>query len=172
MAHLQRPATLAHGILVHEADAADVGDHPAVVKRGVQGGDQILGEGAQQHAPHLQPAGKVDGGALQTAPFAADGDHVTLAVQVAQTLFAVQQQILPLGAGHGADILDLACHAAAVVLDALPLAAEEGFIVGLPGHTGDDAAHFLQVLQLGLQIHIILGLEKGGIGILVVLLGH
>ena len=156
--------TLAHGVLVHEADAAHIGDHPPVIERHVQGRDQVLGEGAQQHAPRPQPLLEVIGGVGHAAPLAAHGDHVALAVQGAQVLFTGFQQVQPFGGGHGGDGLGLADHPADIVLDVGLLLDGEGLPVGLLQHIPDDAAHFLQVPALCLPVHVVLGPEELGVG--------
>ena len=164
VAHLQGVAPLAHGVLVHEADAAHIGDHPPVVERHVQGRDQVLGEGAQQHTPHPQPFLEIIGGVGHAAPLAAHGDHVALAVQGAQVLFTGFQQVQPFGGGHGGDGPGLADHPADIVLDVGLLLGGEGLPVGLLQHIPDDAAHFLQVPALCLPVHVVLGPEELGVG--------
>ena len=164
MAHFQGVAPLAHGVLVHECHAAHVRDHPAVPEGGVQGGDQILGEGAQQHAPGLEPAAEVDKRALHAAPLAADGGHVALAVQVAQALFAVFQQVHALLAGHGGHGLGLALYPGQIIQQVVLLLLAEGLPVGLLQQLQGDAAHLLQVGGLGLPVHLGPGPEEFGVG--------
>ena len=164
VAHFQSVAPLPHGVLVKEGHAAHIGDHPAVPERGVQRGDQILGEGGQQHPPDLQPAGEVDEGALHAAPLPADSGHIALAVQVAQPLLTVEQQVLALGAGHTGDGFGLPRHAVHVVQQVVLLLFAEGLPVGLFDKVQGDGAHFLQVGGLCLPVHLGLGAEEFGIG--------
>ena len=171
VAHAQGVAALSHGVLVHEAHAAHVGDHPAIPEGGVQGGNEILGEGAQQHAPCFQPAGEVDKRALHAAPLTADGGHVALAVQCAQLLLAVEQQILPLGAGHAGHGSGLPRHAVHVVKEVILLLLAEGLPVRLLDELQRDGADLLQVGGLRLPVHLRSGAEECGVGEFL-LVGH
>ena len=164
MAHFQSVAPLPHGVLIHEAHAAHIGDHPTVPERGVQRGDQILGEGGQQHPPDLQPAGEVDEGALHAAPLPADGGHVALAVQRTQMLFAVFQQLHALRAGHGGDGLCLALHTRHVVQKVILLLGGKRPPVRLLEQLKGDGAELLQIGGLRPPVHLRLGAEKFGVG--------
>ena len=164
VAHFQGVAPLTHGVLIHEAHAAHIGDHPAIPERGIQGGYQILGEGGQQHAPDLQPAGEVDEGALHAAPLPADSGHVTLTVQGTQMLFAVEQQVLALRAGHGGNGLGLPCYTVHIVKEMLLLFPAKGLPVRLLDEIESDGAKLLQVGGLRLPVHLSLGAEEFGIG--------
>ena len=165
MAHLQSLTALAQSVLIHEAHTAHIGDHPAIPEGGIQCGNQILGESAQQQTPHLDPFKEVNGSALQTLPFTADSGHGTLAIQVAQMLFAVLEQVNPLVPAHGLDGFELTNQTAAVILDIVKLLLAEGFPIGFLEHIDDNAADFLQVFALCLPIHIGFGTEEFGVGI-------
>ena len=164
MAHFQGVAPLSHGVLIHEAHAAHIGDHPAIPERGVQGGYQVLGEGCQQHTPDLQPAGEVDEGALHAAPLPADGGHVALTVQGAQMLFAVFQQIHALRTGHGGNGLGLAGHTGHVVQQVILLLGGKCLPVRLLQQVEGDGAELLQVLSLLLPVHVVPCAEELGVG--------
>ena len=172
MAHAQVGAAQAHDVLVHEAVAAEIGDHPAVPQRAVHGGDQILGEGAEQHAPHMGPFPEVIGGVLHAAPLAADGGHAALAVQTAEAALAVDDAVPFLLAVQGHEVLVLALDALAVGLEDADHVIAELFPVGLLEHLAEDADDFLQVLALLLPVDIIFGFPEFRIGELNLFLCH
>ena len=165
MRHLQVAAAKTHGVLVHKTDAAHVRDHPSIPEGGVQGRNQILGEGAEEHSPHPEPFLVVIGGVLQPAPFAAYSCHSAFPVQAAEMLLAVFQEIQPLGRRHGFDGLKLFRNAAAVISDIIEAVIAELFPVRLFQHIKDNGPDFLQVFPLFFPVHIILCPEKGGIRI-------
>ena len=172
MAHAQVGAAQAHDVLVHEAVAAEVGDHPAVPQRAVHGGDQVLGEGAEQHAPHLGPFPEVVGGVLHAAPLAADGGHGALAVQTAEAALAVDHAVPFFLVVQGHKVGILALDALAVGLEAVDEALADVFPVGFLEHVAEDAEHFLQVLALLLPVDIIFGFPEFRIGELNLFLCH
>ena len=165
MAHAQVAAAHTHYTLVHKAMAAEVGHIPAVIKHTVEGGDQVLGEGHQEHAPHTRPLIEIVGGVLDAAPLAADGGHIAGAVQAAQAPFTVDYAVNLVGRIQGHESLVFFLHALPVGLDFSELRLAEGLEVSLLEHVDDDGANFLQVLDLVAQLHIVLCLPEGRVGI-------
>ena len=165
VAHAESAAALTHDVLIHKAVAAEVGDHPAVVQSTVECGNEILGEGHKEHAPHTSPLIEVVCSVLNAAPLTTYGCHCALGIQSAKSLFAVK------------DSIELAllveCHECIVLfLDALCIhlqgvlpAVFESFPVGLFEHLVENAATNLQVFPLLLPVDVIFCLKKLRIGI-------
>ena len=160
MAHAQVGAAQAEDILVHEAVAAEVGDHPAIPQRAVHGGDQVLGEGAEQHAPHLCPFIEVVGGIPDAAPLTADGRHGALAVEAAEASLAVDNAVPLLGVIQGHEVLVLALGALPVGLAVVDAILTELFPVGALEKLPGDAEKLGGILALLLPVHIVFGLPE------------
>ena len=160
MAHAESAAALTHDVLIHKAMAAEVGDHPAVVQSTVKCGNEVLGEGHKEHAPHTSPLIEVICGVLNAAPLTTNGCHCALGIQSAKSLLTVEDSIKL--------SLLVECHECIVLfLDALCIhlqgvlpAVFECFPVGLFEHIIEDAAANLQVFPLLLPIDVVFRLEK------------
>ena len=173
MAHAEVGAAQTHDVLVHEAVAAEIGDHPAVVQSGVESGDEVLGEGHQQHAPHACPLIEVISGVLDTAPLTADGSHSTLAVQAAETALTVEDDVLLVLGVESHESLELFLDALAVGLRVLYAVKPELLPVGSLEHVPCYGADFLEVLPLRFPVYLVLAAEKLGIRVLYLfLLSH
>ena len=165
VAHAQVGTAQAQDVLVHEAVAAEVGHHPAVVEHHVHGRDQVLGERAEQHAPHAGPFIEVVGGVLDAAPLTADGAHGAVAVEAAEVTLTVEDEvnlILHRGSREG---LVLFFDTVTVGNENVLPALAELFPVGRLEHVPEDAADFLQVFALCGPVHIVFCLEEFWIGI-------
>jgi len=156
---------LTHGVFIHEADTAEIGHHPAIVQHGVERRNEVLGEGAEQHAPNAQPLIEIVRRVGDAAPFAANGSHSALLVETAELLFALEKKLAALGAGHGGDLGGFLGNALAEIDPALFLARAEGFPVGGKEHILGDIKDFLQVFALRLPIHVVLCAEERRIGV-------
>ncbi len=163
VAHAQVGAAQTHDILVHEAVAAEVRDHPAVVQGGVERRDQIAREGREQHQPHSAPLVEVIGRILDAAPLAADRGHGALAVETAEVLFTVDQQVLPLFRRHRHDRVKFLFDAAAVVLEVVGHLLADGLPVGLFEHFTEDAHDLHEVFTLGLPVDVVSAFPERGI---------
>ncbi len=170
VAHTQVGAAQTEDVLVHEAVAAEIGDHPAVPQRAVEGGDEVLGEGHQQHAPHAGPFPEVVGGVLDAAPLAADRGHGALAVETAETALAVDDTVELLAVVEGHEVLVFALDALAVGLEARQGVLAELLPVGLLEHLTEDAHDGLQVFALLFPFNIIFRVPEFRIRVLN--LGH
>ena len=173
MAHAQVASAQAHDVLVHEAVAAEVGDHPAIVKGGVECGDEVLGEGAEQHGPHAGPLVEVICGVLYTAPLTANGSHSALAVEAAETALTVKDDVLLVLRIEGHESLELVLDAGRVGLCVFNAVLTELLPVGglekIPGNT----AELLKVFPLSLPVDLVFAPEELRIRILYLfLLSH
>ncbi len=166
VAHAQVRAAQAHEVLVHEAVAAEVGNHPAVPQGAVQGGDEVLREGREEHAPHARPLEEVVGGVGDAAPLAPDGAHGAFAVEAAEAALAVYDPVPLFGGGEGHEVGEFALDALAVGAEDVQAVAGELLPVGLLQHAGEDAGDLLQVLALLLPVDVVTGLEEFRIGVL------
>ena len=173
VAHTEVIAAHAHCVLIHEAVAAEIGDHPAVVQSGVECGDEVLGEGHQQHAPHACPLIEVISGVLDTAPLTADGSHGALAVQAAEAALTVEDDILLVLGVESHESVELFLDALAVGLRVLYAVKPELLPVGSLEHVPCYGADFLEVLPLRFPVYLVLAAEKLGIRVLYLfLLSH
>ena len=166
MAHAQVGAAQAEDVLVHKAVAAEIGDHPAIPQRAVHGGDQVLGEGAQQHAPHAGPFPEIVGGVLDAAPLAADRGHGALAVEAAEAALAVDDAVPLLGLVQRHEVVVLLLDALAVGLEDVGHILAELLPVGLFQELAEDAHDFLEVFALLLPVDVIFGFPEFRVGIL------
>ena len=93
VAHAQVGAAQAEDILIHEAVAAEVRHHPAIVQRLVHSRDQVLGEGHEQHAPQTCPFIEVIDRVLDAAPLTTHGAHGAVAIQAAEVTLTVEDEV-------------------------------------------------------------------------------
>ena len=166
MAHTQVGAAQTHDVLVHEAMAAEVGDHPAVPQRAVERGDEVLGEGHEEHAPHTRPLIEVVCGVLYAAPLTAHGGHGALCVQAAEATLTVEDAVLLALCIESHEVLIFALYTLAVRLEGIDPALTKGFPVGRFEHVPEDAADFKQIFLLLVPVHLVFGLPKLGIRVL------
>ena len=166
MRHLECATAQTHDVLVHKSVAAEVGDHPAVVQSTVECGNEVLGEGHQEHDPHTSPLIEVICGVLDTTPLTANGCHCALAVQTAEASFTVEDNILL--------VCCIKCHECSILFfytigksDCVVLLTLKEFVpISLFEHFCEDFHAGHEVLALLLPIDIIFSLKELGIGIL------
>ena len=165
MAHAQVGAAQAEDVLIHEAVAAEVRHHPAIVQRLVHSRDQVLGEGHEQHAPQTSPFIEVIDRVLDAAPLTTHGAHGAVAIQAAEVTLTVEDEvdlILHRGSREG---LVLFFDTVTVGNENVLPALTELFPVGLLEHVPEDAADQFQVLCLSSPVHSVFRFEEFRIGI-------
>ena len=165
VAHAQVGAAQAEDVLVHEAVAAEVRHHPAIVQRLVHSRDQVLGEGHEQHAPQTSPFIEVIDRVLDAAPLTTHGAHGAVAIQAAEVTLTVEDEVdLILHRGSRKGLVLFFDTVTVGNEDVLP-ALTELFPVGLLEHVPEDAADQFQVLCLSSPVHIVFRFEEFRIGI-------
>ena len=166
MAHAQVGAAQTHDVLIHEAVAAEVGDHPAVVQCAVERGNEVLGEGHKEHAPHTSPLIEVICGVLDAAPLTADGGHGALAVEAAEALLTVEDAILLAGGVESHEILVLALGTLEVGLNIIYTILTKLLPVGSLEEIPSNAADLFEVLPLLRPVDLIFAFPEFRIRIL------
>ena len=155
MRHLQSAALLTGCVLVHEAYAAHVRDHPSVVECRVERRDEVSAECHEQHEPHLAPSVEVVSRISRASPFSSYRDHVALAVELSESPLSVEEHFLEFCRAHLCSLLELESASCEIVSASLDLLHAEAFFVCFLEHLNADLSDFHQVLSLRLEVHVV-----------------